>query len=62
MKEIKNTLEKQLELLSERSQSPSCEVQEMVEMSLAMAEIAKTIMYPLWRQEVAKVSRQCSKG
>lgn len=41
--EIKKTLEKQLQLLSERSDA--AEGKDLVAMTLAMAEIAKLLLY-----------------
>lgn len=41
--EIKKTLEKQLQLLSERSDGATGK--DLVEMSVAMAEIAKLLLY-----------------
>lgn len=52
----KNILEKQLELLFEKSQQ-SCDVREIAEATLAMAEIAKILTYPLYFQLNERVCR-----
>lgn len=58
IKEVNELLEKQLQLLSEQSQKQPCSTEDMVKISLAMAELARTIIYPLWCQEVERASRR----
>lgn len=55
--EIEKMLEKQLGLLSERSRNRSCTTQDLVDMSLAMAEIAKVIQYPIFVQEASQLKK-----
>ncbi len=58
-KRMSEMLEKQMELLFERTQNTDCTVHELVETSQAMTEIAKMLMYPAWCQEAAQASRRC---
>ena len=57
--ETKKTLRKQLKLLSEQSQNCKDNQSELATLSLAMAEIAKTIMYPICCEEVSQASHRC---
>jgi len=57
--DIKKMLEKQMELLSEQAQNNAANLHELVEVSYAIAEIAKIIMYPYWCQEAFLASRRC---
>lgn len=43
MEKVKELLEKQMELLSEQTQNQVCSAQDIVNISFAMAEIAKVI-------------------
>lgn len=58
-KKVKETLEKQMNILSECAQNSACTACELAEISQAMAEIARILMYPAWCQEVARASRRC---
>ena len=55
---VKETLEKQLDILSKR-QETACEINEIIALSHAIAEILRVIIYPLWLQEEQRASRQC---
>lgn len=57
-KKVKDTLEKQLDMLSKR-QEEACEINDIIALSHAIAEVSRVIIYPLWLQEVQKASRQC---
>lgn len=61
MEKVKELLEKQMELLSEQTQNQVCSAQDIVNISFAMAEIAKVIQYPIFVQEANQASRRCLK-
>lgn len=58
LEDTKETLRKQLELLSEQSQNCKDNSHELATISCAMVEVAKTIMYPLWCEEASRASRR----
>lgn len=49
-KKVKETLGKQLDILSER-QEMACEINDIIDLSHAIAEISRIIIYPLWLQQ-----------